>query len=110
VKLLDRALASSTGFLIPARTLEEADVILRFTRYRRTVNDKGVTQDWWDGEFRLLTPSAADTELRGEVPNRFSLLVIGRESWEIEPVVDLLARTMARAFGRESRPKPGKSI
>jgi hypothetical protein len=105
VRLLERALAGSRGFLRRARTLEEADAIIEFRRYRRTLSDKGVTEDWWDGEFRLLTPSAGDVQRSGEVPNRFSLLIIGREPWGIEPVVDLLARTLARAFGRELRPK-----
>lgn len=110
VARLDRALAASRGFLLRAHSLEEADAVVEFTRYRRTVNDKGVTEDWWYGQFRLLTPPARGARLSQEVASRFALLIIDREPWEIEPVVDLLARTMARALGRESRPRRRDSI
>ena len=110
VALLDRALAESRGFLSRAASLDEADAVVQFTRYRRTVDDKGATQDWWDGQLRLLTAPARDVRPHGEVPSRFSLLIIGREPWEMKPVVDLLARTLARALGRESRSEDADSI
>jgi len=110
VALLDRSLATSRGFLRRARTLDEADVVVEFASYRRRLNDQGVSQDWWEGQFRLLTPRPRDTRLSAKDPSRFTLLVAGRESWEIDPVVDLLARTMARMLGRESRPQKADTI
>jgi hypothetical protein len=87
VALLDRALAESRGFLSRAAGLDEADVVVQFTRYRWTVDDKGTTQDWGDGQFRLLTAPTRDVRLHGKVPSRFSLLIIGREPWEMKPAV-----------------------
>jgi hypothetical protein len=110
VALLDSALALSRGPLQRATALEEADAVVQFTRYRRTLNDKGVPRDWWEGQFKLLTPPAHDAGVGRRVPERFTLLVIGPESWQVEHVVDLLARTMARALGRELRPRKGDSI
>jgi hypothetical protein len=103
VALLDRALAESRGFLSRAGSLEEADAIVQFTRYRRTVDDKGATTDWWDGQYRLLTAPARDARLHEEVPSRFSLLIIDQEPWQMRTVIDLLARTLARALGRLAR-------
>jgi hypothetical protein len=110
VALLDRALAESRGFLSRAGSLEEADAVVQFTRYRRTVDDKGVTSDWWDGQYRLLTAPARDVLLHEAVPSRFSLLIIDQEPWQMKSVVDLLARTLARALGREARQQQADSI
>jgi len=110
VALLDRALAESRGFLSRAGSLDEADAVVQFTRYRQTVDDKGVTSDWWDGQYMLLTAPARDVRLHGEVPSRFSLLIIDQEPWQIRSVVDLLARTLARALGRQARPQETESI
>lgn len=110
VALLDRALAESRGFLSRARSLDEADAVVEFTRYRQTVDDKGVTSDWWDGQYRLLTAPAREMRPHGEAASRFSLLIIDQESWEMRPVVDLLARTLARALGRQARPEEAGSI
>ena len=110
VALLDRALAESRGFLSRAASLDEADAVVQFTRYRQTVDDKGVTSDWWDGQYRLLTAPAREMRPHGEAASRFSLLIIDQESWEMRPVVDLLARTLARALGRQARPEEAGSI
>jgi hypothetical protein len=75
-----------------------------------TVDDKGVRSDWWDGQYRLLTAPARDVRLHGEVPSRFSLLVIDQEPWRMRTVVDLLGRTLARALGRQARPQEADSI
>jgi hypothetical protein len=45
VRRLERGLGESRGFLRLAETLDAADVMVRFGRYRRTLDDKGVTQD-----------------------------------------------------------------
>lgn len=109
VARLDRALAESRGFLSRAGSLDEADAVVHFTGFRQTLDEKGVRSDWWDGQYRLLTTPARDVRLRGEVPSRFSLLVIEQESWEMKPVVGLLARTLARALGRQARPEEADS-
>jgi hypothetical protein len=110
VTLLDRALAESRGFLLRADSLDEADAVIQFTRYRQTVDDKGVTSDWWDGQYRLLAAPARNVRLNDEVSSRFSLLVIDQQPGQIKRVVDLLARTLARALGRQARPEQADSI
>jgi hypothetical protein len=110
VASLDRALPTTRGFLRRARTLDEADVVVSFTHYCRTVDAKGVSQDWWEGQFRLLGTFAGEEPPAAKTPRPFSLVVIGRESWEVEAVVDLLARTMAKALGRDARPRKADSI
>jgi len=109
VALLNRELAASRGFLLRARSLDDADLVVEFTRYRSTMNDKGDIQHWWDGQVRLLAPPTPDVRLSEDV-SRFSLLIIGRESWEIEPVVDLLERWLAKALGRQAQSVGGESI
>jgi hypothetical protein len=110
VALLDRALAESRGFLSRAKSLEEADAVVQFTGYRVTVDDKGVTSDWWEGQYRLLVTPGRDVRLDRGVPNRFKLLIIDQEPWQMRTVVDLLARTLARALGRQARPERADSI
>jgi hypothetical protein len=101
----DAALGRSGGPLLRARTLDEADAIIQFTGYRRAFDDKGESEDWWEGQFKLLTPPVPRTGFAPAIPEHFKLLVIGRASWYAEPAVELLARTLERALGRESRPK-----
>lgn len=109
VALLNGALPTSRGSLRRAAALDEADAIIQFTGYRRTRDDKGVSLDWWEGQFKLLTPAArAAGSARGL--EHFTLVVIGREASDVDPVVDLLARTMAQALDRESRPTKADSI
>jgi len=109
VALFDKALSSYRGRMSRAH-LGDAEVIVEFTGYRRTIDAKGVSQDWWDGQYQLVTPPARRARLQRADPERFSLLVIGRESWEVEPAVDLLARMLAKALGREARPAKNDSI
>jgi hypothetical protein len=101
----DAALGMPGGPLLRARTLDEADAIVHFTGYRRAIDGKGESEDWWEGQFKLLTPPVPRTGFAPAVPEHFKLLVIGRPSWYAEPAVELLARTLERALGREARPK-----
>lgn len=110
VALLDRALAESRGFLSRARSLDEADVLVEFTGFRQTVDDKGVPLLWWYGQYRLLTTPVRDVRLRKETPSRFSMVLADELPWNMKPVVDLLSRTLARALGREARPQKADSI
>ena len=109
VTWLDAALPTSRGFLRRAVDLNEADAIVQFTSYRRTWDDKGVSLDWWEGQLKLLSPSAR-ADGRTRQLDRFTLLLIGRDAWDVDKVADLLARHMARALGRESRPKKADPI
>jgi hypothetical protein len=97
------------GPLVAARGLSEADAIVRFTKYRRAFDAKGESEDWWEGEYRLLTPPLRDAQLASP-PKPFMLLVIGREEWQVAPALDLLAQTLARALGRPYRGGPDHSI
>jgi hypothetical protein len=100
----EQSLKRSSGPLVRVATLSEADVIVQFTAYRRTVGDKGQTQDWWQGEFKPLKVSLRDTRLGPPVPERFALLVADRVSGDAEAAVELLAKLLSRALGRESPP------
>jgi hypothetical protein len=110
VARFDEALAMSRGPLVRAANLAEADAVVEFTEYRRAVDEKGDTEDWWTGQFRLLTPPARDARLAPAVPERFKLLVIGRISRDVEPAIELLGKLLARALGREPRPARDGSV
>ena len=110
VALFDKALGRYQGRMLRARDLGDAEAIVEFTRYRRTIDAQGVSQDWWDGQYQLVTPAARRARLPRAEPQHFALVVSGRESRELEPAVDLLARMLARALGREARPEPHDSI
>ena len=110
VALFDQALSTYRGRMLRALDLGDAEAIVQFTGYRRTIDANGVPKDWWDGQYQLVSPLARRAKLPRAKPQRFSLLVIGRESWEVEPAVDLLARMLAKALGREARPEPTDSI
>ena len=92
----------SHGLLVAARNLPDADVVVQFTKYRRAFDHKGESEDWWEGQFQLLTPAPLGAQLASP-PKPLVLLLIGRHEWEIAPAVELLARTLARALGREYR-------
>jgi hypothetical protein len=102
----DAALGMPGGPLQRARTLAEADAIVQFTGYRRTLDDKGESENWWEGQYKLLTPPSPRAGYAPAVPEQFMLLVIGRPSWYAEPAVELLADALGRALGRELPPKP----
>jgi hypothetical protein len=102
VSRLNEALARSQTHVVAAPSLQEADAIVEVTGYRRTVGDRGLSLDWWDVDFKLLSPVAGEPALSGE---RTRLLVIGREEWEVEPALDLLSDVLTRALGRQRRVK-----
>ena len=105
VARLHRALAAARGPLVRAITLAEADAIVEFTGFRHAIDEQGVSHDTWEGEFKLLASQAHEAAPAPAIPERFRLLVFGRESWEVEPAVALLEWTLARALGREPRSK-----
>jgi hypothetical protein len=109
VSRFNETLGESRGPLVSARSLSEADAVVQFTKYRRAFDQKGESEDWWEGEFQLLTPPVRGAQLAAP-PKPFMLLVIGREDWQVGPAVELLARTLARALGREHPSWPSGSI
>src|SRR5688500_16699908 len=67
------------------------------TAYRRRVDDKGVPQDWWYGHYLFLKGSSQERRSIGGA-KRFSLVVIDREDWQVEPVLEVLGTTLRRAL------------
>jgi hypothetical protein len=106
VALFDQALSGYQGRMSRARGLGDAEAIVEFTGYRRTIDANGVSHDLWDGQYQLVTSTARRARLPRAEPQAFSLAVIGHESRELEPAVDLLARMLARV----SPPAPNDSI
>jgi hypothetical protein len=97
VTQFEDALRRSQGPIVRATSLAEADAIVQFTAYRRVIDGKGVPQDWWYGHYVLLkTPSQDARSVAGA--KRFALVVIDREDWQVEPVLDLLGTTLRRAL------------
>jgi len=105
VARLERALREPRASVVQARSLAEADVVVQFTAFRHTIDDKGVASNFWEGELQVLSPSARDAGLARDGAKPFAFLVVGRETWEMEPAVALLARTLADALGRGRRPR-----
>lgn len=103
VARFDESLKRSRGPLVRARTLSQADVIVQLTSYRRAVDEKGQTQDWWEGEWKPLKASTSDAHARlgPAIPERFALLVIDRVTGDAEAAVELLADVLSRALRRE---------
>jgi hypothetical protein len=100
VTQFEDALRHSQGPVVQARSLAEADAVVQFTEYRRRVDDKGVSQDWWYGNYVLLKESSQEPRSTGGA-NRFTLIVIDREDWQVEPVLELLGTTLRRALRQD---------
>jgi hypothetical protein len=60
------------------------------------VDDKGVPQDWWYGHYVLLKASSQEPRSI-DGAKRFTLVVIDREDWQVEPVLEMLGTTLRRA-------------
>jgi hypothetical protein len=108
VRGLEQAIEARSGPLAVARELTDADVIIQFTRYRRTVGANGEPARAWHGEARLLVPAepamAAEPSLAGPRLDRFSILMMTAEDKpEMPQAVDALARMLRKALGREPR-------
>ena len=98
VAQLEDALRRSTGRVVRAKSLADADAVVQVTTYRRVVNDKGESQDWWYGQYSLLKHprQVAGGQRSAE---RFVLVVMDREDWQVEPALELLGVTLAKALG-----------
>ena len=109
VSRFEDALRRSTGRLVRADSLADADAVVQFTAYRRTVDDKGASQDWWYGQYRLLKPDRQNAN-GPRSAERFGLVVMDREDWQVEPALELLGVTLARALGLAPNSPKGESL
>ena len=113
VARLNDALGKSKGRIVQANTLQDADAVVQFTNYRRVVDAKGESEDWWYGEYFLLKrPIRPPVPPPGAVPGvpqspTFVVVVYGREDWEVEPVVEVLGQTLANVFGVQDQAQDG---
>jgi hypothetical protein len=109
VTQFEDALRRSRGRVVRAASLADADAVVQFTAYRRVISDKGEPQDRWYGHYVLLNaPSQGAGSVGGAT--RFGLIVIGREDWQVEPVVELLGVTLGRALGLVSHAQPDEPL
>ena len=95
--------------VVRADSLADADAVVQFTAYRRVVRDKGEPQGWWYGHYVLLrAPSHKAHSVPGA--ERFTLVVIGREDWQVEPALEMLGTTLSRALGPTPYPQKGEAL
>jgi len=106
---LEDAIAALGGPLVVANTLADADAVVQLTDHRRRVAENGETEDWWDGQFKLLTP-VRKTRFPVPVAERFSVVIWQNKADVTGLIAQALARTLAKALGREIRETrpPGK--
>ena len=109
VAQLEDALRRSTGRVVRAESLADADAVVQVTTYRRLVNEKGESQDWWYGQYSLLKRPrhVAGGQRSAE---RFGLVVMDREDWQVEPALELLGLTLAKALGLAPSPAKGEPL
>jgi hypothetical protein len=105
VTRFDDALRKSGARVVRANTLADADAVVQFTNYKRLIDDKGEPQDWWYGQFKLLKPPVRKGHGAPKTSPPFCLVVFGHDDWQVEPAVELLGRTLARALGLEKSTK-----
>jgi len=98
VAQLEDALRRSTGRVVRAESLADADAVVQVTTYRRSVNEKGESQDWWYGQYSLLRRMKEGAG-RQRTAEPFALVVMDREDWQVEPALELLGVTLAKAMG-----------
>jgi hypothetical protein len=98
VSRFDDALRRSTGRIAWAGSLVEADAVVQFTNYRRTINHEGKSADWWYGQYKLLSPPPQHDATSRPSVEPFMFVVGDVEDWQVEPAVNLLADRLARAL------------
>jgi hypothetical protein len=85
--------------------LAEADAVVEFTSYRRVIVDKGKPQDRWSGQYLLLQPAPHGRP----GAQRFNFVVIDREDWQVEPVLEMLANRLGSELGLAAVSQEAKS-
>ena len=80
--------------------------MVQFTAYRRVIRE-AKAQDWWYGHYILLQAPTQEASSAGA--KRFGFVVIDREDWQVEPVLNMLGRTLGGALGLAPASLPGES-
>jgi hypothetical protein len=90
VRSIENALRESRESVALASSLADADAVVQFTGYSRIMRD-GKSQDRYRGHYVLLQ--------QGGTPQRFGMVAFETEDWQVEPVLEMLGRTLGRALG-----------
>jgi hypothetical protein len=106
VRLFEDALRRSRGPVARAASLAEADAVVQFTAYRRVIRE-GKPQDWWYGHYILLQAPFQEPSSAGA--KQFTFVVIDREGWQVEAVLNMLSRTLGGALGLPPASLPSQS-
>ena len=110
VRRLERAIKNGSGPLVVVESLSEAHILLDFTAYRRSVDDKGEPLRWLFGQAKLLKRPDGMT-LSGPLPERFGLLAIGEDGKdEGERAAKLLEQMLSKTLRPKARPVPKEAI
>jgi hypothetical protein len=97
---LGDTIAESGGHMVLAETLGEADAIVQLTGHRYRLAETGESEDFWDAQFKLLTPPVRRFPV--PVAERFTVLLIGRDEAELPDLLaQALEHALAKALGRE---------
>jgi hypothetical protein len=110
VRKLERAIKNGSGSLVLVGSLRDAHVLLDFTAYRRSVDDKGEPLRHWYGQAKLLKRPDGMT-VSGPLPERFVLLAIGDDGKdEGERAAQLLEQMLSKTLRPMARPVPKDAI
>ena len=106
VSRFEDALRRSSGGVVRAQSLLDADAVVQFTSYRRLLPAGGKSQDWWYGQYKLLTATGEGDRAQASI-KPFAFVVGDCEDWQVERALDLLGATLARALGWPPQPSKG---
>jgi hypothetical protein len=104
-----RAIIASGGPLTIVEQLDEADVVVQFTDYRRKLTKDGKPQQRWSGTLKVVEPPQARSR-RPPVPEHFSIVVTGPDAWGQRKAVTTFRGVLAKALGREQPREPPEDI
>jgi hypothetical protein len=102
---LKRAIAEHSSWVRVVTHLADADVLLQFTDHRIEHRKNDGPLRWWHGTAKVVLPADAgrkDVALALHLPERFTLLVMGRDGGsEMERTVAALERFLRQALNRD---------
>lgn len=104
VARIEDAMKGPDGPVAAAQSLADADAVVQFIRYQRKVGEKNEPQEWWLGQFKLLTAPRSRAAVLFPTPERFGLALMGQDNVDALHVVGALARILSKALGHEERP------